>query len=400
MTFPPMAYRFPRSWLFLLALTLSISSVACGNSPIAPGAAIAITSVSPANGSTFGGTTVTISGSGFSAGVAVSIGGVPATQVAVVTAQSVRATTGAHAAGPADVVVSLAGRQAMLAGAFTFVAPATGSNAPPDVSALVAQGTRPMQPANMADLGESIAVSASVTDAETDPSQLTYEWSSTMGSFSSSGSQVIWQAPGALAQTPVDATLTLTVIEHYTEADAQGLPVAKENRVTRTATVSVHDSAREVADLARQFLVLFSQSSVPPDQVLAGFSSDCGNGPSDERSDVEKNRCRVHHRRLPGRHAERADLRFRRVVLLAARGPPRRRLHRRAGALGEHGEVDGALLSGPGPGCRARRAHGHRRARLRDRRLRAGRLAPLPQRFRRHAVVARAPMRRESRRAR
>jgi len=82
-----------------------------------------ITGISPTSGSTAGGTTVTLTGTNFASGATVTIGGVAATGVTVLSATSVRAVTGAHAAGTADVVVAVGSQSATLVRGFTFVAP-------------------------------------------------------------------------------------------------------------------------------------------------------------------------------------------------------------------------------------------------------------------------------------
>jgi IPT/TIG domain len=64
-----------------------------------------VISVVPASGSTAGGTTVTVTGSNLLAGVSPSIGGVPATNVTLLSATTFTATTGAHAAGTTNVDV-------------------------------------------------------------------------------------------------------------------------------------------------------------------------------------------------------------------------------------------------------------------------------------------------------
>jgi hypothetical protein len=68
-------------------------------------AAPTVTGVSPSSGSTSGGTSVTISGTGFQYYATVTIGGVAATGVAWVSSTTITAVTGAHAAGSVDVVV-------------------------------------------------------------------------------------------------------------------------------------------------------------------------------------------------------------------------------------------------------------------------------------------------------
>ncbi len=66
----------------------------------------AVTSVTPNSGTTAGGTSVTIAGTGFVAGATVSLGGPAATAVNVVSSTSITATTPAHASGAVNVVVT------------------------------------------------------------------------------------------------------------------------------------------------------------------------------------------------------------------------------------------------------------------------------------------------------
>jgi hypothetical protein len=66
-----------------------------------------VTSVAPASGPDTGGTSVTITGTGFDSGVTnVTFGGTAATGVTFVNATTITATTPAHAAGAVDVVVT------------------------------------------------------------------------------------------------------------------------------------------------------------------------------------------------------------------------------------------------------------------------------------------------------
>ena len=81
-----------------------------------------VLSVSPTSGPTAGGTEVAISGANFAAGATVTIGGVAATNVKFVSSTGIQATTGARAAGTADVTVTVSGRPGTLPSAFTYVA--------------------------------------------------------------------------------------------------------------------------------------------------------------------------------------------------------------------------------------------------------------------------------------
>src|SRR5882724_1255670 len=69
-------------------------------------AAPTVSSVSPSSGTTAGGTAVTITGTGFVSGATVTLGGTAATNVVVVSASQMTATTPAHAAGAVNVVVT------------------------------------------------------------------------------------------------------------------------------------------------------------------------------------------------------------------------------------------------------------------------------------------------------
>ena len=65
-----------------------------------------VTSITPNTGTTNGGTSVAITGTGFLAGATVKLGGTAATGVTVVSSTSITATTPAHAAGAVSVVVT------------------------------------------------------------------------------------------------------------------------------------------------------------------------------------------------------------------------------------------------------------------------------------------------------
>ena len=83
-----------------------------------------LTSISPASGPAAGGTAVTITGSNFQSGAAVSFGGMASSQVTFVSAGQLQATTPAHSAGAVDVKVTNPDNQsAILARGFTYEAP-------------------------------------------------------------------------------------------------------------------------------------------------------------------------------------------------------------------------------------------------------------------------------------
>ena len=278
--------------LLALALAAALGS-ACTQSHGGPTLLVLrLTSVAPAKGSSFGGTNITISGAGFGTTATVTVGGLAATNVAVSNSTTITATTPQHAIGGSDIVVTTDGMTATLASGFTFESPSGGPNTVPTITSVTAQGTRGNQPPNMADLNEVINVAVFVVDPETNPDALTYEWTGASGTFFGAGRAVTWRAPASLAATPVDVTLTVTVIERFIAPDPQGLPKEFEHRVPRTFNVRVHNSGKEISDLASEFLNLFSNSNVPPATVTSGFSTSiCASSTAQELADVVKNRC-------------------------------------------------------------------------------------------------------------
>ncbi len=83
-----------------------------------------VSGINPNGGSAAGGTSVTVTGTGFTAPATLLLGGAPATAVNVVSPTTITAVTPAHALGIVDVVVSVAGSPAAtLAGGYFYLTP-------------------------------------------------------------------------------------------------------------------------------------------------------------------------------------------------------------------------------------------------------------------------------------
>ena len=267
----------------LLGITGACTSPT-GPSRIGPSAA----GVSPNRGTTFGGTAVTISGANFFAPVSVSFGGTNAANVVLVNPSTITAVAPVHTTGTVDVLVVANNRSAMLRGGFVYESP-TVINTPPRVDALNARGRRRNEPPRYADIDELVDVTAVVNDNETPAAMFTYQWTASAGTIAGTGAAATFTAPHTAALVPV----TLTVVERYLAPDATGLPVESEHRVSRQVSVSVHDERKEVSDMAKDFLVMFSQSSVPPAMVVRNFLDGCGangTGKQDEMDQIAANR--------------------------------------------------------------------------------------------------------------
>lgn len=150
-----------------------------------------------------------------------------------------------------------------------------GVGVAPSVGGLTIQGRRPRQPANFADLGEVVDVSARVTAST---GAVTYQWSATLGRTEGSGAAVTWRAP-ATARTPLEVTITVKV------TDAGGTTSA-------SADVSLHDSAKELGEMSRQFLIDFSNTRLQNvSAILRNFAPGCY-GTAEEAGQVAANRQR------------------------------------------------------------------------------------------------------------
>jgi hypothetical protein len=161
--------------------------------------------------------------------------------------------------------------------------PPVVTNTPPVIESL-AIGTR-------AEADVPIQIAATVRDAETSVTQLTYTWSASpaIGTFtghSVSGSQalIMWRPPKG-GKTPDVYTVTLTVSEAYTSAGQ-----ARQNVVSSSTTVHYNDSAAEMQTLAYDFLVYkFGNFEVGPSEAVINFSDTCP-GKAAEFDDVKANR--------------------------------------------------------------------------------------------------------------
>lgn len=168
--------------------------------------------------------------------------------------------------------------------------PPPPSNALPVIESIRVQGSRSRQPANFADAGETIAITARVRDEETAVDQLTYTWTAPAGTFAGTGSSVTWTAP-QVVDSAADVTITLKVTEKF---GFPGVPPAYEQSQTAEASLSLHDSAKEVGAMARQFLLDFSDSSLRDvGYVMRNFAKARCPQPNEidsESDDVARNR--------------------------------------------------------------------------------------------------------------
>jgi hypothetical protein len=146
------------------------------------------------------------------------------------------------------------------------------------------QTTRANAPADFANVNDEVQISVVVTDPEPSTTELKYNWSAAVGTFSGTGRSVIWKAPATVTSLN-DVNINLEVVETYV---SQGKNV--ENKVTGSTALSLHDSVKEVGDMARQFLLDFSDSNITQIPfIMRNFEPGCY-GTDAETRDVTANR--------------------------------------------------------------------------------------------------------------
>jgi len=147
-------------------------------------------------------------------------------------------------------------------------------------------------PTGRVETGQDFAITAVVEDAETPLSALSYVWTANAGTITGTGPVVTWRHAAGLTKG-VDVVITLTVVDKH-KAVENNVIVDREYRVVgQAAPFRVHDSAAEMKELARKFLVdLFGNSAVPPAACLVDFTDAgrCARGKQAELEDITENR--------------------------------------------------------------------------------------------------------------
>ena len=138
-----------------------------------------------------------------------------------------------------------------------------------------------------AEVDDEITLTAVVKDEETPLDQLVFQWKADAGTFSGEGASVKWRAPKD-AQAPADYEIALTVTETYGTPDTSG--VRPQNvSAAKSPVIRVHNSPKELGDIAMRFLSNFADSTVATATCLRDFSDSC-RGKGEEKVDIDHNR--------------------------------------------------------------------------------------------------------------
>ena len=168
------------------------------------------------------------------------------------------------------------------------IPPTVKLTTPPVIRSITAPTTR-------VETGQDFTITAVVEDKETPLNQLSYVWTANAGIITGTGPVVTWRhAPGLTAG--VNVVITLTVLDKHKEIE-NNVIVEREYRVVgQAAPFRVHDSAAEMKELSRKFLLdLFGNSRIPPLACLVDFSESgrCKAGKAAELEDITINRQEV-----------------------------------------------------------------------------------------------------------
>jgi PKD repeat protein len=188
-----------------------------------PAPAPTVTSVSPASGSTSGGTTVTITGTGFLSGATVKFGTVNATSTGVSNDTTIIATTPAESAGTVNVqVINPDGQSGSLTNGYTFEGSEDPGNEPPNVqaSATPTSGAAPL------------GVSFTATGSDSDGTIAGYHWDFGDGQTSNT------QSPSHTYQSAGTFNATVTVTDNLGATDSKTIPITVTG--TQLANVVVY----------------------------------------------------------------------------------------------------------------------------------------------------------------
>ena len=161
--------------------------------------------------------------------------------------------------------------------------PASTARTPPTIVSLT------LSEPETTEVNRDVTVRAEITDADTTIDKLVLHWSASVGQVTGSGPTVTWRLPGSTVPTPVDVTITLTVVESF-QMPGQG---PQEFRVSRDAPpLRVHDPVTELSEMALRYLVArFGTEVMEPAACLANFSDRCA-GKAEEMAEIVAHRAR------------------------------------------------------------------------------------------------------------
>ena len=191
-----------------------------------------VTSLSPNNGPTAGGTAVTITGTNFGAGATVTFGGAAATNAVVVNSMTITAMTPAGSAGAVTVTVTVNSQSGSLTNGFTYIGPPTVTSINPNTGS-TAGGT------SVTITGTNFAAGATVTFGGSAATNVVVVNSTTITATTPSGNTgavtVMVTNPGSQSGSLANG-FTYTTVPTVTSVSPNNGPAAGGTAVTIAGT--------------------------------------------------------------------------------------------------------------------------------------------------------------------
>ena len=229
---PSHTYSSPGTYTVYLTTSNDGGSSTASAQTITVGAPV-FTGITPASGPTSGGTSVTITGTGFTGATAVTFGGTAATSYTVNSATSITVTTPAHAAGAVNVVVSTPGGLVTGTGAYTYASVPTVTGISP-AAGPVAGGT------SITITGTGFTGATSVTFGGTPATTFTVNSAISITATSPGGSagtvDIIVTTPGGISSNTAADNFRYAAVPTFSSLTPTAGPVAGGTSITITGT--------------------------------------------------------------------------------------------------------------------------------------------------------------------
>ena len=253
-----------------------------------------VTGISAASGSTAGGTHVTIAGTNFTGATSVTIGGNTPTAVTFVSSTSITATTPAHAAGAANVVVTTPAGTGTGTNLFTYIAPVSVL---PTVTTVTPSKGPPGGGTSVTITGSNFTGATAVMFGGVKAAIFTVVSATSITARSPAGSGTVHvtvttatgtSAAGAGDQFSYSKAMTTMTLTSSPNPSAAGQLVTFTARVTGnnpTGTVTFSDGGRAIGTaMLVNGVATFMISTLPAgsNAVTASYPGDANNAPDPE----------------------------------------------------------------------------------------------------------------------
>ncbi|WP_422403825.1 putative Ig domain-containing protein [Pseudomonas sp. GZD-209] len=218
-----------------------------------------LSSVTPNNGSTAGGTAVTLSGTNLTGATAVKFAGTSAASFTVNSSTSITATTPANGAGTVNVSVTTSGGTATLTNAFTYTTPAAPIASAVSATLAANSSANPITLALSGGAATSVAVASAAAHGTATASGTSITYTPVAGY---SGADSFTYTATNATGTSAPATVSVTVSPPILAITPTSLPAATAGNAYNQTLSSSNGTA--------PYTYALSSGALPPSMTLSG----------------------------------------------------------------------------------------------------------------------------------